>query len=175
MFLRWCCNIMVLKITDSMINEPAVGVGLAVDVVDGVEGVFEALVDADAVALGLGAAVVGNQRLVHLRLLVDFAQLVLLQRLLTAVAPLLLLRLAHQTHPVRLLVLTVYGIVVLAGWLRDRLLPRPRHQFVRALVDADGALLPHLERSAQLVGGRVELPELCPLGRVFLLGKLPPA
>jgi hypothetical protein len=55
-----------------MVDEAAVGVRLAVDVVDGVEVILEALVDADAVALGL-APVVGHQRLIQLGLLVDLA------------------------------------------------------------------------------------------------------
>lgn len=113
----------------SMINKSAVGVGFAVDVIDGVEGIFEALVNADPVALGLGAAVVSHQGLVHLRLLVDLAELVLLEGLLAAVAALLLLGLAHQAHPVGLLVLAGDRVVVLARGL-DRFLACPRDRLV---------------------------------------------
>lgn len=157
-----------------MIGESSISMGFAVDVVDGVEGVdgvVEALVDADAVALGLVGAVVGHQRLVHVCLLVDVRQLVLLQRLPPALAPLLLLRPAHQVHPVRLLVLPadrVDGLVhCFLGGAGDRL--------VGGLLDADGAFVPDFEGVAQFVAGRVELPELAPLGGLLALGDEFPA
>lgn len=62
-----------------MVNEPSVGVGFAVDVVDCVESILETLVNPNPIALSLVCLVMKCDRFVHLCLLVDICKLVFSQ------------------------------------------------------------------------------------------------
>ena len=103
----------------SVVYKPAVGVRFAVDVIDCVEGVLEALIHSDAVAFCFVCFVVGCKCPVHFCFLVNICQLVFSQRFSFAMA--FLFRPAHQRHPVGLFVLSTYWIIASAYRIGDSL------------------------------------------------------
>lgn len=124
-----------------MVDEPAVCVGLPVDVVDRMKSALETLVDSDPVALGLARPVISHQSLVHLRLLVNIRELVFLQRLTPTLA--FIFGTTHQGHSVSFLILSTD--LVIASRMRNRLLPSPVYAFVRILLHTYRPLLTHLQ------------------------------
>jgi hypothetical protein len=59
-----------------VVDEPAIGIGFAVDVIDGIQGVLETFIDSNPVALSFVCLVVRYQRAVHFRFLVDICEFV---------------------------------------------------------------------------------------------------
>ncbi len=99
---------------------------LPVDVVDGVEIILEPPIHPDFVALPLVGLVVRQQGLIHLHLLVDISEFVLATGFLPALAA--LLRFTDNRPPVRLFVLSIYGVVVvLSVEVSDCLLASTSH------------------------------------------------
>lgn len=136
-----------------MVDKSTVCIGLAVDVIDRMQSALETFVHPYSVAFRLACPVVRHQRLVHLCLLVDIRQLVLLQRLTLALA--FLFGTTHQRNSVSLSILFAY-LVVRSG-MRNSLFTRSNHALVRIFVDADRSVLSDLQRMAELVAGCIEL------------------
>jgi hypothetical protein len=70
----------IRKQTESVVDEPAIGVGFAVDVVDCVQSTLESFVDSNAITFGFIGAVVAYDCSVHLCLLVNVSELIFSER-----------------------------------------------------------------------------------------------
>lgn len=89
-----------------MIKKSAIGVRLAIDIIDSIKAVLKALVNSDSVILHFIGPVVGNQCLIQLHLLINFTQLVLATTgLPLALTP--LLRFTYNRHAISLLIFSI--------------------------------------------------------------------